>query len=123
MYDTALRLIHSAGMLCWLLSAIGVLFMRSNKESARIITDKIKMPMAFFVPLTGCLLLIERPHLFTEWWMISKIVLSVTASGFAIASRLLLLSETSEIENAFFRYLGLEIILLLSVIMAVCFHG
>lgn len=123
MYDTIIRIGHIAGMAGLMLSAGGGLFIRSNKATARAMIDKIQMPLAFFVPLTGCLLLIERPHLFSEFWMIGKIVLSVTASGFAIASRLVLLSDSNEIDRSFFRYQSIEIILLLSVMAVVCFHA
>jgi hypothetical protein len=54
--------------------------------------------------------------------MISKLVLSMIASGFAISSRLVLMADGPNDEKAFSRYQGLEIILLLAVLAAVFFH-
>ncbi len=123
MYDLALRFFHVVGMLIWITSAVGVFVVRLDSQKIRTLIDKIQMPLAFFVPLTGCLLLIERPHLFSEVWMIGKLVLSIIASGCAISSRLVLMADGPGDIKVFYRYQGLEIILLLSVLAAVFFHA
>lgn len=126
MYFKIITLLHIGGTIIWIGAGLLVLIQRNfDQKQFLTIIEKAQIPPAFFVPLTGCLLMIERTHLLNEPWMMFKITLSVLATGFCIASRIYTTSETRNDANPKWlalRFQGLMVFILILILIVVFVH-